>query len=159
MGKSKEILYRFILIAMEIIDIHPKALGQFMSDVLKNNPQGYVFKGETLYILQQVLNTTEMLCIGANEKGFKVLSDMYSQVDTKEALKTHRREFNREKLLRAMGQEVGIGTRDIAFDILALTYITENHQGDNRLLNSVDGGKIRNWNMSANWREWYHRNN
>ena len=144
---------------MEIIDIHPKALGQFMTDVLKNNPEGYVFKGETLYILQQVLNTTEMLCVGANEKGFKVLSDMYSQVDTKEALKTHRREFNREKLLRAMGQEVGIGTRDIAFDILALTYITENHQGDNRLLNSVEGGKIRNWSMSANWREWYHRNN
>ena len=56
---------------MEIIDIHPKALGQFMVDVLKNNPEGHVFKGETLYILQQVLNTTDMLCVGANEKGFK----------------------------------------------------------------------------------------
>jgi hypothetical protein len=143
---------------MEIIDIHPKALGQFMADVLKNNPQGHVFKGETLYILQQVLNTTDMLCIGANEKGFKVLSDMYTQVSTKEALKTHRREFNREKLLRAMGQEVGIGTRDTDFDILALTYITEHHQGDNRLLNSVEDGKIKNWSLSANWREWYHRN-
>tara|TARA_R110000796_G_scaffold74115_4_gene166401 strand:+ start:421 stop:855 length:435 start_codon:yes stop_codon:yes gene_type:complete len=143
---------------MEIIDIHPKALGQFMADVLKNNPKGYIFKGETLYILQQVLNTTEMLCVGANERGFKVLSDMYTQVDTKEALKTHRREFNREKLLRAMSQEVGVGIRDTDFDILALTYITKHHQGDNRLLNSVEGGRIRNWNMSANWREWYHRN-
>ena len=143
---------------MEIIDIHPKALGQFMVDVLKNNPEGHIFKGETLYILQQVLNTTDMLCIEANEKGFKVLSDMYTQVSTKEALKTHRREFNREKLLRAMGQEVGIGTRDTDFDILALTYITEHHQGDNRLLNSVEGGKIKNWSLSANWREWYHRN-
>ena len=143
---------------MEIIDIHPKALGQFMSDVLKNNPEGYVFKGETLYILQQVLNTTEMLCVGTNEKGFKVLCDIYTQVSTKESLKTHRREFNREKLLRAMSQEAGIGNRDIDFDILALTYVTEYHQGDNRLLNSVEGGKIKNWSLSANWREWYHRN-
>lgn len=138
---------------MNIKEIHPKHLNQFIVDSIKSNEVGHVFEGESLNILQQVFDSPDMMCIRADKKGFKVLHNSNTPLKTKEPLKAHRKEYQREKLLNAMAKEVGIWIRNISFDIQALTYITSFE--DNSLLNATETGRITNRVQAQRWVMYY----
>ena len=142
---------------MDIKEIHPKHLSRFVSDSVKSNEVGHIFEGESLSILQQLFNSSEMLCIRANEKGFKVLYNGKAPIKAKEPLKAHRKEYQREKLLNAMAKEVGIWERDIYFDIQALEYITSFE--DNSLLNATEKRGITNRVQAQKWAVYYNNLN